>query len=253
MRFVSLGSGSRGNATLIETDNTRILLDNGFALRELERRLEQIQVAAEDIDAVLLTHEHQDHIRGVGPLARRYKIPVWMTAGTNHQGRCGELPVLHLFSSHSGSFRIGDIEVEPFPIPHDAREPVQFVLGSGADRLGILTDAGNWTPHILELLSSCNALFLECNHDDAMLANGPYPPALQRRVGGPLGHLSNRQAAEFLGRLDHGRLHHLVASHLSEKNNLPDLVREALTSVSPQIEERLAFAFQDRVSGWFDM
>jgi phosphoribosyl 1,2-cyclic phosphodiesterase len=251
MRFVSLGSGSRGNASLIETGNTRILLDNGFALRELERRLEQVQVAADSIDAVLLTHEHQDHVRGVGPLARRYKLPVWMTAGTNHQGRCGELPSLHLINSHGGNFRIGDIEVEPFPVPHDAREPVQFVFSSGTSRLGMLTDAGNWTPHILELLSSCSALFLECNHDDAMLANGPYPPALQRRVGGPLGHLSNRQAAEFLRKLDHGRLNRLVASHLSEKNNTPDLVREALTSVSPEIGKRLAFALQDEVSDWF--
>ncbi len=253
MRFVSLGSGSRGNATLIETGNTRILLDNGFAVRELERRLERIQVAADSIDAVLLTHEHQDHIRGVGPLARRYGMPVWMTAGTGRQGRCGELPALHIFSSHSGSFSIGDIEVEPFPVPHDAREPVQFVFSSGASRLGMLTDAGNWTPHILELLRSCNALFLECNHDDGMLANGPYPPALQRRVGGPLGHLSNRQAAEFLRQLDQGRLHHLVASHLSEKNNTPDLVQEALLSVTPEIEDRFSVAFQDRVSDWFDI
>jgi phosphoribosyl 1,2-cyclic phosphodiesterase len=253
MRFVSLGSGSRGNAALIETGNTRVLLDNGFALRELERRLQQLQVDTASIDAVLLTHEHQDHVRGVGPLARRYKVPVWMTAGTNHQGRCGELPSLHLINSHGGRFRIGDIEVEPFPVPHDAREPVQFVLSSGNARLGMLTDAGNWTPHILELLSSCNALFLECNHDDTMLANGPYPPALQRRVGGPLGHLSNRQAAEFLGKIDHGRLDCLVASHLSEKNNRPDLVREALTSVSPGIEERLAFALQDEVSNWFEI
>jgi phosphoribosyl 1,2-cyclic phosphodiesterase len=251
MRFVSLGSGSRGNAALIESGATRILLDNGFALRELERRLQLVQVEAASIDAVLLTHEHQDHVRGIGPLARRYKVPVWMTAGTNHQGRCGELPSLHLIDSHGGSFRIGEIEVEPFPVPHDAREPVQFVFSAGDSRLGMLTDAGNWTPHILELMSSCSALFLECNHDDTMLANGPYPPALQRRVGGPLGHLSNRQAAEFLGKLDHRRLRRLVASHLSEKNNRPELVREALTSVSPGIEGRLAFALQDHVSDWF--
>jgi phosphoribosyl 1,2-cyclic phosphodiesterase len=251
MRFVSLGSGSRGNAALIESGNTRILLDNGFALRELERRLEQVRIPADSIDAVLLTHEHQDHVRGVGPLARRYRVPVWMTAGTSHQGRCGDLPSRHIINSHGGLFRIGDIDIEPFPVPHDAREPVQFVFSSRNRRLGILTDAGNWTPHILELLSSCDALFLECNHDDGMLADGPYPPALQRRVGGPLGHLSNRQAAEFLAKLDHGRLRHLVASHLSEKNNRPDLVRETLTTVSAGIEERLAFALQDEISDWF--
>ena len=149
MRFVSLGSGSRGNATLIEAEETRILLDCGFAAREVERRLEALDVAPDSLNAILVTHEHMDHIQGAGPLARRYKLPVWMTAGTFRQGRCGEISQLELFNAHSGGFSIGGIEITPFPVPHDAREPVQFLFSSPSGRLGVLTDSGHWTPHIL--------------------------------------------------------------------------------------------------------
>ncbi len=253
MRFASLGSGSRGNATLIEAGGTRVLLDSGFAAREVERRLALLGVEATSLDAILVTHEHQDHIRGVGALARRYQLPVWMTPGTNQCERCGKLPELYLFSSHSGSFQIGAIEVTPFPIPHDAREPTQFLFSNGSCSLGMLTDAGSWTPHILGLLRSCSALLLECNHDNDMLADGPYPLSLQRRVGGELGHLNNQQAADFVGQLDHGRLRHLVAAHLSEQNNTPELVRESLLTAVPALEDRLSFALQDEVSGWFEV
>ncbi len=253
MRFASLGSGSRGNATLIEAGDTRVLLDSGFAAREVEKRLALLGVEADSLDAILVTHEHQDHIRGVGALARRYRIPVWMTRGTNKCERCGKLPQLHLFNSHSGSFQLGSLKVTPFPIPHDAREPTQFIFCNGAGSLGVLTDAGSWTPHILELMRSCSALLLECNHDSEMLASGSYPPYLQQRVGGGLGHLSNRQAADFIGQIDHGRLQHLVAAHLSEQNNSPELVQESLLAVDPLLEDRLSFAMQDEVSSWFEV
>jgi len=253
MRFASLGSGSRGNAALIEVEGTRILLDSGFAAREVERRLTQIGVDADTIEAIVVTHEHQDHIRGVGAMARRYQIPVWMTPGTHSQNRCGKLPDVKLFSTHQGSFHIGNIEVAPFPVPHDAREPAQFVFSGNKQRLGILTDAGTYTPHIIRMLSACDALFLECNHDDVMLANGPYPPALQRRVGGGLGHLSNRQAASFLKLFDSERLQYLIAAHLSEKNNTRQLVRDSLLSVSPAMENRLAIALQDEVTEVFEI
>jgi phosphoribosyl 1,2-cyclic phosphodiesterase len=176
-----------------------------------------------------------------------------MTPGTNRCERCGKLPQLHLFSSHSGSFQIGDIEITPFPIPHDAREPAQFLFTNGSGSLGMLTDAGSWTPHILELLRSCSAILLECNHDSDMLATGPYPYSLQRRVGGELGHLSNRQAAEFVSQLDHGSLQHLVAAHLSEQNNTPELVRESLLEAAPKLADRLSFVLQDGVSSWFEV
>ncbi len=253
MRFISLGSGSRGNATLIETAETRLLLDCGFAARELERRLALSGVAPDTLDGILVTHEHQDHVRGVGPVARRYRLPVWLTHGTFRSGRLGRLPDARLIHAHQPAFHIGDIQVLPYPVPHDAREPVQFVFRSGAARLGVLTDAGMITPHAVAMLEGCTGLLLECNHDPGMLARGPYPPSLQRRVGGDLGHLSNAQAAALLKRLDHAGLEHLVAAHLSEKNNTPELACEALIEAAPQLERRLSLTHQDQASGWFEV
>ncbi len=253
MRFASLGSGSRGNCALVEAGDTRILLDNGFAAKEVESRLRQIGVEPDTIQAIVVSHEHQDHIKGVGAYARRYNLPVWMTSGTHRQNRCGELPQVSLFNSHEGGFAIGDIMVEPFPVPHDAREPAQFVFSSQGRRLGALTDIGFYTPHIAETLKDCDAMFLECNHDAEMLANGPYPPALQARVAGRLGHLSNAQAAKFLRQFDSERLQFIVAAHLSEKNNRPELVREAIASVSSAVEQRLTVATQDEVTELFEI
>ncbi len=253
MRFASLGSGSKGNCALIEAGATRILLDNGFAAKEVESRLRQLMVEPDSIQAIVVTHEHHDHIKGVGAYARRYNLPVWMTSGTHRQERCGELPQVRLFNTHEGSFSIGDLEVEPFPVPHDAREPAQFVFSAQGRRLGILTDIGFYTPHICGILKDCDALFLECNHDVDMLASGPYPPTLQARVAGRLGHLSNRQAADFLKQLDAERLQHIIAAHLSEKNNSPELVREAVASVSTTIEERLSIAGQNEVTELFEI
>ncbi len=225
MRFASLGSGSHGNATLVEAGATRLMIDCGFSCKETEKRLQQLEVAPDSIDAILVTHEHSDHISGVARYSRRYGTPVWMTPGTEavHQG--GEVAELNLFNSHR-SFRIGDMDIQPFPVPHDAREPCQFVFSDGQHRLGLLTDTGSITRHMVEALEGVDALILEFNHDPGMLADGPYPPGLKARVGGDFGHLSNRQAADLLGRLDLGRLKLLVAAHLSEKNNHPDLARE---------------------------
>ena len=253
MRFAALGSGSAGNALLIEGEGTRVLLDCGFQVRELERRLGLLGISAADLSAILITHEHQDHIRGAGALARRYGIPVWLTHGTWRSGRLGNVPELGLIHDHRCPLRIGAFEIRPFPIPHDAREPVQFVFQMGPARLGVLTDVGRVTAHIMEMLAPCNALFIECNHDPEMLANGPYPPHLQRRVGGDLGHLSNEQAAEFVRALDHAGLDHLIAGHLSRKNNTPQRVQEVLVSTIPGIESRLSVTGQEEVSAWFSL
>ncbi len=253
MRFASLGSGSGGNCSLIEAGDTRVLLDSGFAAKEVEARLRQIDVEPDSIQAILVTHEHHDHTKGVGAYARRYNIPVWMTAGTHRKNRCGELPQVEIFNCHNGGFAIGELAVAPFPVPHDAIEPAQFVFSSKGSRLGILTDIGFYTPHIVELLKSCDALFIECNHDPDMLANGPYPPSLQARVAGRLGHLSNAQAAELLQQLDFDRLQHIVAAHLSERNNRPELVCEAMASVSATIESRLSIAGQHEVTELFEI
>jgi phosphoribosyl 1,2-cyclic phosphodiesterase len=252
LRFASLGSGSRGNATLIQTASTTVLVDCGYPARELGRRCELLGVDPIGIDAILVTHEHGDHIRGVGPVARKYRLPVWMTHGTSRAHDCGELPQRRLFGSHEGPFRIGDLDVTPVPVPHDAREPCQFTFVSGEVRLGLVTDLGSITPVLINALNGVDALLLECNHDPQMLAEGPYPPSLQARVGGNYGHLSNQQAAELLSRIDHGRLRHLVAAHLSEKNNTPELARAAVLSVA-DFGDRFSLLEQDQGSGWFEL
>lgn len=249
MRFASLGSGSRGNGTLVEVGNTLILLDCGFTVAQVEARMARLGRQPSDLRAVVVTHEHGDHIKGVGPLARRYGIPVWMTPGTARHPRLGALPQLCHFSSHT-RFAIDDLELEPYPVPHDAHEPAQFVFGDGQRRLGILTDVGCWTPHIEQQLSRCDALMLECNHDSEMLVQGSYPASLKHRVGGRHGHLSNHQAAELLGRLETGRLQHLVAAHLSEENNRPGLAQAALAGVMSCAEDWIAVADQEQGLAW---
>jgi phosphoribosyl 1,2-cyclic phosphodiesterase len=252
MRFASLGSGSRGNATLVEQGDTLLMIDCGFSCAEVERRLARLDRRAEQVSAILVTHEHSDHIGGVARMARRYRIPVWMTAGTRAMQRDGEVPQLHCFNGHE-AFTIGGLQVQPYPVPHDAREPCQFVFSNGATRLGVLTDAGSITEHMVRSLDGCDALLLECNHDPRMLADGPYPPRLKERVGGRLGHLSNGQAAELLQRMDRGRLQHLVAAHLSDKNNTPELALAALQAVVGADADWLCIADQAQGFGWREL
>ncbi len=252
MRFASLGSGSRGNGTLVEQGDTCVLVDCGFSVKETERRLATLGRSAESINAVLVTHEHGDHINGVGALARKYAIPVWATEGTFGADRLGANIEKKRICSHT-SFAIGDLEVQPFPVPHDAREPCQFVFGNGDKRLGLLTDVGSRTPHLEQQLSGCDALILECNHDTQLLANGEYPPSLKRRVGGDLGHLSNVQAADILSRLDNSKLTQLVAAHLSEKHNTPSLAQEALAEVLGCATDWISVADQQAGYDWRDV
>jgi phosphoribosyl 1,2-cyclic phosphodiesterase len=227
MQFASLGSGSRGNATLVEAGNTLVMLDCGFSCRETERRMARLGRSPDQLAALLVTHEHGDHVRGIAALARKYRMPVWLTHGSWQMLRDRDLPEVRQFAADE-SFALADLQVLPFTVPHDAREPCQFAFTDGARRLGVLTDTGRMTPHIVEQLDGCDALLLECNHDAGMLAGGAYSAALKRRVGGPLGHLSNDQAGALLAQLDQSRLQHVVAAHLSEQNNRPELARAAL-------------------------
>jgi phosphoribosyl 1,2-cyclic phosphodiesterase len=249
MRFASLGSGSRGNATLVEAGATLVMVDCGFSCRETERRLARLGRSAQQLSALLVTHEHGDHVRGVAALARKYDLPVWLTRGTWHMLRDNDLPEVRHCDGHQ-AFAIDDLEVTPFTVPHDAREPCQYVFADGAHRLGVITDTGRMTPHIVDCLDRCDALLLECNHDAQLLACGPYPETLKQRVGGPLGHLSNAQAGALLARLDTSRLQHLVAAHLSDKNNRPELARTVLADVLDCAPHWIGVAGQDDGLDW---
>jgi phosphoribosyl 1,2-cyclic phosphodiesterase len=249
MRFASLGSGSRGNATLVEAGTTLLMVDCGFSCRETERRLARLDRTPADLGALLVTHEHGDHVRGIAVLARKYRLPVWLTRGTHARLRDADLPVVHYFDTRA-SFAIDGLQVCPFTVPHDAREPAQFSFADGRHRIGLLTDTGRLTRHILECLAGCDALLLECNHDPEMLAAGPYSAALKRRVGGPLGHLSNAQASALLERLDTSRLQHLVAAHLSDTNNRPALAQAALATALCCAPDWIGVADQEAGLDW---
>jgi len=249
IRFSYLGSGSKGNAALVSAGDTCVMIDCGFSVAAAEARLARLDLQADAIDAILVTHEHSDHIGGVARLARRHRLPVWMTPGTHAAAPDKELPGLRLFNCHE-PFSIGDLWIEPMPVPHDAREPCQFVFSDGDCRLGILTDTGHVTRHITECLSRCDALVVECNHDLDMLMRGPYPLTVKRRVAGDLGHLNNDQAAALVGAIDKDRLQHLVAVHISETNNTRDLAVEALAAALGTHEREIGAACQSGGLGW---
>lgn len=225
------------------------MVDCGFSAKETEARLARLGCEAESITALLVTHEHSDHSKGVGAFARRYDIPVWATRGTATGTRFGKLAELTSLNAEQ-RFELGDLEVESYPVPHDAREPCQFCFTDGDKRLVMLTDAGSTTPHMEQLISGCDVLMLECNHDYEMLWEGHYPQRLKERVAGQFGHLSNAQAAEFLQRLDTSTLTQLVAMHLSEKNNTQALARVALSDALDCEPDWVQFADQDEGLGW---
>lgn len=252
MRIASLGSGSKGNATLVDSGETCVLIDLGFTLKETERRLERLGVSPLDIDAVLVTHEHGDHIGGVGPFARKYKRPVYLTPGTLSSTKLGALSGTHPVNCHK-PFRIGDMGVEPVPVPHDAREPCQYILSAGGIKVGVLTDLGHITRFVVEQYKTCHALLLECNHDLQMLNEGPYPYALKQRVGGPHGHLNNGQAAELLAAIELDQLRHLVISHVSEQNNAPHLAEAAVAPVLSEWSGSLKVACQNEGFDWISL
>ncbi|MGE0311286.1 MAG: MBL fold metallo-hydrolase [Lautropia sp.] len=262
MRFASLGSGSEGNALVVErhaaptTGRARyILVDCGFRAREAVRRIERLGLDLADLEAVLVTHEHGDHAGGAFQLAKLAEVPVWLTHGTMlgavrcagfDERRCRLLePDRHL--------AIGAFGVLPFAVPHDAREPVQFVIDDGSARLGLLTDVGRSTPHVVQTLSGVDALVLECNHDRGMLEAGRYPPMLKRRIGGDYGHLENLDAASILSSIGRTRLKTVVAAHLSRENNRPALAQLALSSVLGCAPAEVTVADQDEGCGWQSM
>lgn len=253
MRFASLGSGSEGNALLIGaaagTTQTHLMLDCGFVTREVERRIARFDIDPSSLAGILVTHEHSDHVGGVFRLARRYGLPVWLSHGSFEAVRHDATDVEVRICCDGEPFTVGDIEVTPYTVPHDAREPLQYVVTDGSSKLGVLTDIGRSTPHVVASLAACDALLLEFNHDSEMLARSSYPASLKSRISGPLGHLSNAHAAELLGALDKSRLKKLVAAHLSKKNNTPELVSSAIDAVVGRDLE-VEIASQEQGFGW---
>ena len=234
LRFRNLASGSAGNATLVEASDglarTLVLIDCGLGWRQLSAALAHCALTPEDIDAVFVTHEHGDHVGSAPLLAARHRAALWTSAGTAEAMRVGGFEGAVQIARDGQVFSIGALQIRPFTVPHDAREPLQLRCSDGARDLGILTDLGHVTPYVINQLAQCHALMLESNHDPAMLATSRYPEFLKRRVSGAHGHLSNEQAATALAQLRHDALNTVVAAHLSERNNLPLLARGALAA-----------------------
>jgi phosphoribosyl 1,2-cyclic phosphodiesterase len=256
LRFKSLGSGSSGNATVVEAAGSnpfRLLVDCGLGLKQLSSRLGEARLADEDINAIFITHEHSDHTGCALRFALRHRIPVWMSRGTHEAIGAPDFDGLLHIARDGEPIDLGDLQVTPFTVPHDAREPLQLSCTDGAVKLGILTDLGHATAHLLEHLAGCHALLLECNHDSDLLAQSAYPVFLKRRVGGRHGHLSNAAAREIAQVLHHAGLRHLVAAHLSAHNNSPALALLALSSALSGGSTEVSAAHASTGTPWLAM
>ena len=258
MRFAVLGSGSRGNATLVEVGDTRVLVDAGFSARDLARRLRALDVDPESIDGIVVTHDHGDHTRGIGVFARRFGAPIWLTDGT--RDACARLlrgeETLHGYRP-GHPFEIGAVRIEPFLTVHDAVDPVGVALADPKQgfRLGIATDLGRPTAGIRLALAECDGLVLEANHDEALLQQAPYPWSVKARIRSSHGHLSNHAAARFACELLHEGLTTVVLAHLSAESNRPSLAHEVVGTALTRagFEGTLTVADQDDPTPWFDL
>jgi phosphoribosyl 1,2-cyclic phosphodiesterase len=254
LRFKSLGSGSSGNATVIQARGgvgvTHLLVDCGLGLPQLDKRLRAAGMLADQIDGIFVTHEHGDHIGCARALALRERIPVYMSQGTYLAIGEPDFAGLLRIVCDSETFEVGALQVKPFTVPHDAREPLQLTCSDGDVRFGVLTDLGHATAHVLQQLTGCRSLLLECNHDPQMLATSSYPPFLKRRVGGAWGHLANEAAAAIALAIQPHGLQQVMAAHLSEQNNRPDVVREILARTLGCGEDDILVADGPSGSDW---
>ena len=262
MRFCSLGSGSGGNATLIEASQgitrTQVLMDCGFSLRELTRRLLRAGSTPAELSAVFITHEHGDHAGCALSLARQHRVPIVTSRGTWRaiSQRLGEAaidPALIRFARDGEWVALGDLELQPFAVPHDANEPLQLRTSDGQSLLGLITDVGSVTPSVIQALQGCDALLLECNHDEALLRASSYPNGLKRRILGSHGHLSNDSAASLLTHCLHAGLKQVVAAHLSARNNTSDLAAAAVAGVLGIAPSDVSIASQSDGIDWLNL
>ena len=256
LRFKSLGSGSSGNATLVQSAGaslSNVLIDCGFGLKQMVQRLEKSGVLPEQLDAIFITHEHGDHTGCVQALSNQYKIPVWMSGGTASAMGFDDTSSLLRTASDGDVIALNGLQLTAFTVPHDARQPLQLTCTDGASKLGVLTDLGHATAHVLNHLQGCHALVLECNHDAGMLAASVYPPFLKVRIGGDYGHLANSQSAQIARHVLHSGLKHVVAAHLSQQNNLPDVVKATLAEALSCQSDDIIIATQADGFAWLDV
>lgn len=257
LRFRNLGSGSTGNATVVEAHGplgiTRLLVDCGLKPRQLSDGLAQAGLAGNLIDAVFITHEHGDHIGCAESFVRRQRKPLWMSQGTHTAIGGPDLGDMLHFARDGVMLQLGDLQLTPFTVPHDANEPLQLVCSDGHSRLGLVTDLGHATAHVLQHLHGCHALLLECNHDATLLADSSYPEFLKQRIAGRLGHLSNQQAADIARAVNHPALRRVVAAHLSERNNRPALAQAALGDALGWLHTAIGVADPLRGTDWLEV
>jgi phosphoribosyl 1,2-cyclic phosphodiesterase len=247
IHFCVLASGSKGNAVYVSDGETTVLIDAGLSGKELEKRMRRRNLSPERINAIVVSHEHTDHIRGVGVMARRYQVPVYLTPGTgqNGSGLLGRITdVFHFQPGHS--FCIQTLAFHPFALPHDAADPSGFTVASRGVKLGIATDLGIAPAMVQAHLADCQALVLEANHDPHMLVEGPYPWPLKQRIAGRTGHLSNVDSRDLLGRVRHDALRHVVLAHLSEVNNTPECALNVVAEGLGPCRAKLTVATQDQ-------
>ncbi|NRA95190.1 MAG: MBL fold metallo-hydrolase [Planctomycetes bacterium] len=253
LHFSVLGSGSRGNSVLVTGGGTTLLVDAGLTLKETRARMASLGLAMDSVDAVLVTHEHSDHVSHAGVVARNLGVPAWIGAATlaaseRHFNGTEETPELP-----TASFKVGALEVTPVQKPHDAADPVAFLVGLGDDTVGVFTDLGHVDDHVAAAIGRCSVLVMEANHDPGMLASGSYPWHVKRRVGGSRGHISNEDAARALARSVSPELRCLVLAHLSARNNHPELVRRAFVDhLGSRTPYQRWISYQDRATPLFD-